>query len=118
VGGAAASFVYRTFPGQAPPPMPDAHLVREFERCFPDALLYAYPRTGHALERDYKWLGSWRHGIIHLHGRDARDLRERCEHASALLGWTPPYADLQRHRAPAVPRRHDEPWNLQGVTTR
>ena len=49
VGGAAASFVYRTFPGQAPPPMPDAHGVREFERCFPDALLYAYPREGHAL---------------------------------------------------------------------
>lgn len=94
VGGAAASFVYRHFHHQTPPTMPDAQAQATFRQLFPDALLYAYPREGHALERDYKWLGNWRYGIIHLHGRDEQHLRERCERASALLGWKPPYADF------------------------
>ncbi len=115
VGGTAASFVYRVFPGDAAPPMPDARLEAEFARCFPDALLYAYPRGGHALARDFKWLGSWRYGIIHLHGRDEQHLRERCERASALLGWTPPYADCQRGGATASSWRQDL-LSLQGAS--
>ncbi len=114
-GGAAASFVYRAFPGDAAPPMPDARLQAEFTRCFPDALLYAHPRSGHALARDFKWLGNWRYGIMHLHGRDERHLRERCERASALLGWTPPYADCQRGGATAQ-RWQQDLLNLQGVS--
>jgi hypothetical protein len=36
---------------------------------------------------------------VHLGGRDAADLRARCESASTLLGWPAPYADQP---APAV----------------
>ena len=46
--------------------------------------------------RDFKWLGSHRYGIVHLGGRDAADLRRRCEAASALLGWPAPYALTRR----------------------
>jgi hypothetical protein len=93
VAGAAASFVYRAFPGEPAPAMPGPWQVARLRREFPDALLYCYPRSGHSLARDYKWLGSWRYGILHLQGEDEHDLRERCIRASVLLGWRAPYAD-------------------------
>jgi len=42
------------------------------------------------MTRDFKWLGSYRYGIVHLGARDMDDLRERCRDASALLGWPAP----------------------------
>ena len=98
VAGAAASFVYRTFAGEPAPRMPAAAQQRELLRRFPDALLFTYPKSKHSIERDFKWLGSYRHGILHLGARDEAQLRQRCDEASALLGWTPPYAD--RHGVP------------------
>ena len=91
--GAAASLVYRAFPGEVLPPMPNAQQVAEVTQRFADSMLFTYPRGGHALARDFKWLGSWRYGIIHLDGRDEQHLRERCLQASHLLGWRAPYAD-------------------------
>ncbi|MFO1327547.1 MAG: hypothetical protein U1F56_09325 [Rubrivivax sp.] len=93
VGGAAASFVYRTFPGEAAPCLPGAGTRARLRHDFPDALLFDYPRSASSLARDFKWLGSWRHGIVHLHGDDEHDLRERCIRASRVLGWRAPYAD-------------------------
>ena len=93
--GAAASLVYRVFRPEDAPPMPGPTPCAELQRRFPDALLFAYPKSGHTLARDFKWLGSYRYGILHLGGRDEAHLRQRCDQASALLGWTPPYADRQ-----------------------
>lgn len=93
VAGAAASLVYRSFsPGDAPP-MPDPAQQAALAQRFPDALLFTYPKSGHALERDFKWLGNHRYGIVHLHGHNEARLRQRAEGVSALLGWTAPYAD-------------------------
>ena len=91
--GAAASFVYRAFPGESLPPMPSARGQAEWQREFADGLLFAFPKRGYALERDFKWLGSHRYGVMHLGAADARELRARCEAASHWLGWTPPYAE-------------------------
>jgi biotin carboxylase len=103
--GAAASFVYRSFDRSASVPAPGARQRARLAREFPDALLFSYPRQGHALARDFKWLGSHRYGIVHLGGRDAHDLRRRCEAASAILGWPAPYAgDL--HAISASLARH------------
>jgi biotin carboxylase len=94
--GAAASFVYREFDRAAHPPMPtDAQRVA-LARQFPDAMLFFFPKAAGQIERDFKWLGSYRYGILHLGGRAAPDLRARCEAASRLLGWPAPYA---RHEA-------------------
>ncbi len=93
VAGAAASLVYRAFPGDEPPHMPSAAQLRTVRAEFPDALVFCYPRGPQAVARDFKWLGSWRYGIVHLHGRDEHHLRERCLRASELLGWRAPYAD-------------------------
>ncbi len=102
--GAAASQVYRVFTAGKAPAMPDAARQAQFKAQFPDALLFCYPKAGHSLERDFKWLGNHRYGIVHLGGRDEHDLRERTLRASALLGWPAPYAD--QRSAPAPARRH------------
>ena len=93
VGGAAASLVYRALTPGSTPPMPSAAQRAALAQRFPDALLFQYPKSGHALARDFKWLGSHRYGIVHLHGRDEADLKRRAEAASAMLGWPAPYAD-------------------------
>jgi len=112
--GAAASFVYRLFDPRGSVAMPDAGQREAFAREFPDGLLFRYPKSSGSVARDHKWLGSWRYGIVHLGGRDEADLRQRCERASARLGWPAPYAELSgpagspttRH---AVPDAHAPP---------
>ena len=91
--GAAASQVYRSFDPTAPVRMPSPAQQAALAQAFPDARLFCYPKTGHAVQRDFKWLGSYRHGIVHLGGRNEAQLRERTLQASRLLGWTAPYAD-------------------------
>lgn len=92
--GAAASFVYRFFDPEHMPSMPTAAQRQALHQAYPDVLLLEFPKSKGSTARDYKWLGSYRYGIMHLGGRDAADLRQRCEQASTLLGWTAPYADL------------------------
>ncbi len=94
--GAAASMVYRSFdPTEAvhwPTPAQRAALAA----ACPEAQLFVYEKSAGSIARDHKWLGSYRYGIVDLHGADAADLRARCEHASVLLGWRVPYADAWR----------------------
>lgn len=90
--GVAASFVYRSFDPAARPPMPTAARARALAERFPDALLFSFAKTAGQIARDFKWLGSYRYGILHLGGRDEADLRARCAVASALLGWPAPCA--------------------------
>jgi hypothetical protein len=95
----ASSFVYRVFDVRAPhlpqsiPLMPTAEAAAQLKRSFPDHLFLQFPKAGHSLSRDFKWLGSYRYGILHLGGRDAADLAARCQRASELLTWPCPYAD-------------------------
>ncbi len=107
--GVATSFVYRSFDPHNTVPMPDAACQRAFHAAWPDALLLTFPKSRGSIERDFKWLRSYRHGIVHLGGRDEADLRQRCEAASALLGWTAPYADLQRPIGDKVAAEGTEP---------
>jgi hypothetical protein len=105
--GAAASFVYRVFDAAEAAPMPDRERQRRFSREFPDGLLLRFPKPRGSMERDFKWLGSYRYGIVHLGGVDRDDLRARCEAASALLGWPAPYREsgeaLHPHASPTPP---------------
>ena len=72
--------------------MPGAAQQAALAERFPDAMLFCFAKSPGQIARDFKWLGSYRYGILHLGGRDARDLQERCAEASELLGWPAPYA--------------------------
>lgn len=85
--GAAASFVYRSFDPEARPPMPGRNRRAALAARFPDAMLFQFPKTSGQIARDFKWLGSYRYGILHLGGSDLADLGARCHAASQLLGW-------------------------------
>ena len=84
--------------------MPGHSQQAALARRFPDALLFTYPKTGHSLARDFKWLGNHRYGIVHIHGRDEAQLRQHAEEASALIGWTAPYAECLGAPAAHEPR--------------
>ena len=102
--GAAASFVYRSFDPALRPPMPGAGRQRQLMQRFADALLFSFPKSPGQIARDFKWLDSYRYGILHLGGKDVHDLRARCEEASSILGWPAPYAHHETgamHIAPA-----------------
>lgn len=102
----ASSFVYRSFPARRAVNPPTQQQRDLLHTAYPDALLLEYPCTQAGIERDHKWLGSSRHGILHLGGQSEVDLRRRCEVASRLLGWAPPYADFHAARAePAAPQK-------------
>jgi len=109
--GAAASLVYRALRPDAVPSPPDAAARADFARLHADGLLFSFPKRGHALQRDFKWTGSHRYGIVHLGARNRERLREQAERASALLGWPAPYLDQPRpaaarmsaHGAPHAP---------------
>ena len=100
--GAAASLIYRCFPGDPLPAFPDPSQRGALMSQFDDALLFTFPKSGRSVARDFKWLGSWRHGDLHLGGRDRADLRERAERASALLGWRAPYREPAAESPPDV----------------
>ena len=102
--GAAASFVYRSFELAERPPMPSLWQRRELAQQFPDAMLFRFAKTPAQIARDFKWLESYRYGILHLGGHDAHDLRARCEAASRLLGWPIPYAHPAAETAYNLPQ--------------
>jgi hypothetical protein len=103
--GAAASLVYRALRPDDVPAAPGPAARAAFARHHADALLFSFPKHGHALQRDFKWTGSHRYGIVHLGARDHDQLREQAERASEVLGWPAPYLDKPRLAAP----RHARP---------
>jgi hypothetical protein len=87
--GIAASFVYRSFdPARARP----CHRRRASRAGAAVPRCHAVPLSQDAgqIARDFKWLSSYRYGILHLGGADVADLAARCAAASALLGWPAP----------------------------
>ena len=91
--GAASSLVYRCFDPQQECPMPGQAQTRRFATDYPDGMLLPFPKDKGSIARDFKWLGSYRYGIVHVGGRDGADLRQRADAASSLLGWPSPYLD-------------------------
>ena len=106
--GAASSLVYRCFDPQQECPMPGQAQTGRFATDYPDGMLLPFPKDKGSIARDFKWLGSYRYGIVHLGGRDAGDLRRRADAASSLLGWPSPYlnapvVDAAMAHAPTEP---------------
>ena len=86
----ASSLVFRSFDPQWKPAMPSRTQRHAFAEAFPGAFLFSFPRRRGQIARDFKWLGSYRYGIVHLGARDLADLMRRCRETSNLLGWPAP----------------------------
>jgi hypothetical protein len=95
----ATSAVYRVFDSAQPtlqqtiPSMPSNTQLLGLKQHFPDHLLLSFPKTGGSTARDFKWLGSYRYGILHLGGQSEAELTSRLATASELLGWPAPVAE-------------------------
>ena len=89
----AASFVYRIFDKNNRKPPISKKTRDSFFKKFPSALLFEFPKSDRQMERDFKWTGSYRYGVMHLGGDSFSDLKEKCENASKFLGWESPYID-------------------------
>ncbi len=96
---AATSAVYRVFDSAQPtlqqtiPPMPSNAQLLNLKKQFSDHLLLSFPKTGGSTARDFKWLGSYRYGILHLGGQSEADLKSNLVVASELLAWPAPLAE-------------------------
>ncbi len=95
----ATSAVYRVFDSAQPtlqqtiPPMPSDAQLLDLKQQFPDHLLLSFPKTGGSTARDFKWLGSYRYGILHLGGQSEADIKSCLDAASEILGWPAPMAE-------------------------
>lgn len=116
VASHASSFVYRSFDPSMPVVQPDKTTLTAFNRQFPDALLFQYPKQPGEIERDFKWLGSYRYAIIHLGGDSLSHLQQRCEQASALLGWPAPYAEAVQELPGLSAGLHNWPDEMNEVS--
>ena len=105
--GAASSFVFRSFDAQAKIVFPSDAQKRQLHAQFPDALLFEFPKDAEQIARDFKWLRSYRYGILHLGADSETALRQACEKACAILGWPLPYAD--------EPHKHDNTVSSKSV---
>ena len=89
----ATSAVYRVFDSAQPtlqqtiPSMPTDEQKHDFKQHFPDHMLLSFPKTGGSTARDFKWLGSYRYGILHLGAQSEANLQSQLVQASVLLGW-------------------------------
>jgi Carbamoyl-phosphate synthase L chain, ATP binding domain len=107
----ATSAVYRVFDSAQPtlqqtiPNMPTNKQLLDLKQQFPNHLLLSFPKTGGSTARDFKWLGSYRYGILHLGAQSEAGLQSRLEEASVLLGWPAPvvesYTTATIHTIPA-----------------
>jgi hypothetical protein len=85
--GVAASFVWRTFDGAAPPPRTTDTQRQWLARTYPDALLHEHHKRGHGLKREFKWLGSHRYATINLGAPDEATLHGRYRDICVFFGW-------------------------------
>jgi Carbamoyl-phosphate synthase L chain, ATP binding domain len=101
----ATSAVYRVFDAAAPnlqqsiPAMPTEARLAALKTQFPDHVLLRFPKTSGSTARDFKWLGSYRYGILHLGGDSVADLQIRCQLASDMLQWPVPYDATDTYNA-------------------
>jgi biotin carboxylase len=86
-GGAAASFVIRTFDAHSALRIPALADRQWLNRAFQDPILIHFPKSRSGLKRELKWLGSHRHAVFHLHGADEAELRSNYQQVCGHFKW-------------------------------
>ena len=129
----ATSAVYRVFDSAQPtlqqniPSMPSDTQLHDLKQQFPNHLLLSFPKTGGSTARDFKWLGSYRYGILHLGGQNEADLKSNLQQASELLAWPAPLAETyqtatfshrQAHNESSTPQNTSQSPSTQDLSNR
>jgi biotin carboxylase len=83
----AASFVLRAFGRPRLKAFPDRARISALQRRYQDARLMVYVKTGAQLEREVKWLGSYRYAILNLGGMNGSELVERYHDVKGALAF-------------------------------
>ncbi|MFM1879777.1 MAG: hypothetical protein RLZZ344_11 [Pseudomonadota bacterium] len=89
----AASLVWRAFDPREIPTAPSRVARRRLEQAFPGQTLFEFSRTPAALSRAFRWMESYRYGVVNVGAVDSEGLRRQSEQISEILGWpNGPYA--------------------------
>lgn len=92
----AASLVWRVFEAHDSLPQPSPHQLQQLAALLPEAEFYGFPKDSAGIQRDLKWLGSYRYGIVNLSAESWEALRRKAQLASDCLGWpNAPYVGAQ-----------------------
>jgi len=83
----AASFVLRAFGRPRLKAFPDAARIAALQRRYADARLMVYVKSGAQLDREVKWLGSYRYAVLNLGAMDGRQLFERYQRVKGELAF-------------------------------
>jgi biotin carboxylase len=83
----AASFVLRAFGRPRLKAFPDRARISALQRRYEDARLMVYVKTGAQLEREVKWLGSYRYAVLNLGGMNGSELVERYHDVKGALAF-------------------------------
>ena len=81
----SASFVLRAFGQPKLTRYPSSAEQAALAQRFPDARLVFYIKKGGSLEREMKWLGSYRYALINLAGQDVASMHARFDQIAAAL---------------------------------
>ena len=84
----AASFVLRAFEKTRIKSAPTEAQVRELEKKYEDARFLIYIKTGSSLERELKWLGSYRYAVLNLGAADLGELFDRYHEVKSELKFS------------------------------
>jgi ATP-grasp domain len=91
IGGAATSFVWRSFDQTSCPRHPTPDDLAWLKDTYPEARLEIYAKQGGALKRDLKWLQSHRWALLNIAGDDLAHTRLKYETIAKRFGWPAPY---------------------------
>lgn len=81
----AASFIFRRFHRPASQSVPSQRDLADALAPYPDANMMLYYKKGASLDREIKWLGSYRYAVLNLGGLSRSDLFDRFQNICKKL---------------------------------
>jgi biotin carboxylase len=83
----ASSFVYRRFDGAVQEYFPNTAQIKALQAFDEKAWLITYVKKGNELEREMRWLKSYRYACLNLAAASEAELTEKYHRASEILGF-------------------------------
>ncbi len=92
----AASFIFRRFQKPLKQRIPSKAELAHALAPYPDANLMLYFKKGSSLDREIKWLGSYRYAVLNLGGSSRGDLFDRFEQVCKKLHFEDSICKVQK----------------------